>query len=90
MFSAVSNSQKYAMTLETFKKLVKDESKWNLKGRNVLINLSKEDKEDEEWWPRITKDKVKNQQITIDWGRWKEADDEEEETEKPGGDFDPS
>ena len=43
-----------------FEKIVKDESKWNLKGRNILLVVSKQDKEQEEWWPRITKEKVKN------------------------------
>ena len=38
----------------------------------------------------MTKDKAKNQLITIDWARWVDPDDEEED-EKPGmGDFDPS
>jgi hypothetical protein len=46
--------------MEMFEKIVKEESKWNTKGRNVVINVSKEDKEQEEWWPRITKEKVKN------------------------------
>jgi len=76
--SAMSNGQKYNLDMEMFKGIVKDESKWNLKGRNVLINISKKDKDDEEWWPRLTKDKVKNQLITIDWARWKDADDEDE------------
>jgi len=44
-----------------YEPIVKEESKWNLKGRNILCCISKKDKEQEEWWPRITKDKVKNQ-----------------------------
>jgi len=46
--------------MEVHKPIVKEESKWNLKGRNVLLMVSKKDKEEEEWWPRLTKDKVKN------------------------------
>ena len=79
--------------MELFEKVIKEESKWNTKGRNVILNISKADKEQEEWWPRITKEKVKNQQITIDWDRWVDPDDEPEE-DKAGaggmGDFDPS
>ena len=96
-FSCSANGQKYLLELETFEAIVKEESAWNVKGRNVLINLSKKDKtQEEEWWPRITKAKVKNQLITIDWSRWKEPDDEEEDAGKgaPGGggmgDFDPA
>ena len=59
-FAATSNGQKYGFTMEIFDKVVKEESKWNTKGRNVIINVSKKDKEQEEWWPRITKEKVKN------------------------------
>jgi len=59
-FSATSAGQKYGFDMEMFEKVVKEESKWNTKGRNVVINVSKKDKEQEEWWPRITKEKVKN------------------------------
>ena len=91
VFSAMSGDTKYSLNMELFKKIVKDESKWNLKGRNVLLMISKADKEEEEWWPRLTKDKTKNQLITIDWARWKDPDDDDAGEEKPGmGDFDPS
>jgi hypothetical protein len=53
-YSAVSNGQKYNLNMELFKPIVKNESRWNLKGRNVLINISKQDKDEEEWWPRLT------------------------------------
>ena len=91
VFSAMSGDTKYSLNMEMFKKIVKDESKWNLKGRNVLLMISKADKDEEEWWPRLTKDKTKNQLITIDWARWRDPDDEDPAEEKPGmGDFDPS
>ena len=60
-FSCTSNGQKFAMDMEVFEPIVKEESAWNTKGRNVIINLAKKDKtQTEEWWPRLTKDKVKN------------------------------
>ena len=60
-FSCISGGQKFAMDLEVFDAIIKSESAWNIKGRNVIINLSKKDKDQtEEWWPRLTKDKVKN------------------------------
>ena len=67
--------------------MVKEESKWNTKGRNILINLSKKEKSDEEWWPRLTQSKSKNPFITIDWARWKEADDEDEDEKAASGGF---
>ena len=58
---------------------MKEESRWNTKGRNIIINLSKKAKDEEEWWPRLTKSKNKSPFITIDWARWREPDDEEDE-----------
>jgi hypothetical protein len=91
IFSAQSAGQKYGFKLELFEKVVKDESKWNTKGRNVILNISKADKDQDEWWPRLTKDKTKYHQISIDFDKWVDADDEPAEEEKGGmGDFDPS
>ena len=95
-FSCTANGQKYGMELEVFEPIVKEESAWNLKGRNVIITLAKKDKtQTEEWWPRITKEKTKNQLITIDWARWKDPDEEDESAGAAGapggmGDFDPA
>ena len=90
----MANGAKYSFDMELFAPIVKEESKWNLKGRNVMINISKKDKDEEEWWNRLTKSKVKNQLITIDWARWKDVDDVEEPEAAGGGqgqgDFDPS
>ena len=81
--------------MEMFEPIIKSESKWNTKGRNVILNLSKKDKEKEtdEWWPRLQKEKVKNQLITIDWSKWidPDASDEDEKPAAAGmGDFDPN
>ncbi len=43
-FGCQSAGQKFAMEMEVFEAIIKDESKWNVKGRNVIINLSKKDK----------------------------------------------
>ena len=60
-FSCLVGQQKFAMDMAVFEAIVKEESAWNVKGRNVIINLAKKDKtQTEEWWPRLTKDKVKN------------------------------
>jgi hypothetical protein len=57
-------------------------SKWNIKGRNIILNIVKKDAE-AEYWPRLTKDKVKNLHIQADWGKW--VDEDEEDTAKPMG-----
>ena len=59
-----------------------------------MINLFKKDKEQEpdDWWPRITKEKVKNQFITIDWSKWidPDASDDDGKANQGLGDMDPS
>ena len=92
-YSFVAQEQKYNMDLELNQDVVKDESNWNVKGRNILIRVSKKDKEQEEWWPRITKDKVKNHFIKVDFDKWINPDDSGDDKKDPGagmGDFDPS
>jgi hypothetical protein len=71
------------LDLEVYAAILKDESKWNTKGRSTLVCLAKKDKNLEGWWPRLTKFKTKNQHITIDWSRWVDPDDEPEEDQKP-------
>ena len=61
--------------MELFNGVVKSESGWNLKGRNVSFRLTKKEDDQEEYWPRLTKDKTKNQKITIDWSKWVDEDD---------------
>ena len=77
-----------------FEPIVKSESKWNTKGRNIILNLSKVNKEQEpdDWWPRLSLEKTKNQQITIDWSKWIDPDDDEDDGKKNAGmgDFDPN
>ena len=90
LFSCTANGQKYAIDMELFEPVVKEESKWNTKGRNVIFSISKKDKEQEEWWPRITKLKSKNQMITIDWAKWVDPDDEGESAADPMAGMDPS
>ena len=76
-------TQKYAVDLELYEPIVKAESKWNTKGRNVIMSISKKDKEQEEWWPRLTKEKGKNPLITIDWAKWVDPDEDDAPADDP-------
>ena len=60
--------------MDMFAELDKDESKWNTKGRSIQLSLIKKDQE-AEYWPRLTKEKVKNSRITTDWDKWVEEDE---------------
>ena len=59
---AESHGHAYGFDLTLFAEVNMDESKWNTKGRNIILNIVKADK-DAEYWPRLTKDKVKNAHI---------------------------
>lgn len=87
---AESHGNHYAFDIELFDEVDKESSKWNTRGRNIIFNITKKNK-DKEQWPRLTKDKAKNPHIQIDWGKWVDEDEEEEEGSKGlGGDWDPS
>ena len=88
-FGADSNQIHYEFDMELFAAVDKEESRWNTKGRNVIFNLVKKEK-DEEYWPRLSKDKTKNSRITIDWAKWVDEDEEDEQPEGGMGDMDPS
>jgi hypothetical protein len=67
----------YGFDIVLFEAVNMEASKWNTKGRNIILNIVKADA-DADHWPRLTKDKVKNAHIQIDWGKWVDEDDEEE------------
>ena len=88
-FEGESDKDKYAFSLDLFAVVDKEDSKWSKTGYHLLFVLEKKDK-DAAFWPRLTKEKVKNQYIQIDWSKWVDEDEEEEEPDKGLGGFDPS
>ena len=90
LFRAKSHETEFGFTMEFFAEIVKEDSAWNTKGRNVIINLAKKDT-DAEYWTRLTKAKVKNARIQVDWSKWVDEDEEGGEADKGmGEDWDPS
>ena len=75
--------------MEFYAEINKEDSVWNVKGRNILLSLAKKDT-DASSWPRLTKEAGKNSKITTDWDKWVDSDDEGEEGEKGMDGFDPS
>lgn len=81
-FEATVKDKTYAFNIPDFQYEIDIEaSKWNTKGRNIIIMLTKVDKEGDSW-TRITKDKIKNPKIETDWSKWVDSDEEEEEGDK--------
>ena len=78
MHRAESHGHPYGFDLTLFEAVDLEASKWNTKGRNIIMNIVKANP-DSDHWPRLTKDKIKNTHIQIDWGKWVDEDEEAEE-----------
>ena len=85
--SGLSHDVKYAFDMEFFAEIVKADSAWNTKGRHVILTLSKKEQE-EEYWPRLMKDKTKNHRLQIDWSKWVDEDEVEDAADPAGFDAD--
>mmetsp|Transcript_28429 Transcript_28429/g.36908 ORF Transcript_28429/g.36908 Transcript_28429/m.36908 type:complete len:198 (-) Transcript_28429:419-1012(-) len=77
-FSGVSDGKKYACNLEFFEEVETEGSVWNVLPRNVQMHILKKDKEAEEWWVRLLKDKhLEKNSVSIDWEKYIDEDDDE-------------
>ena len=76
-FSATSHGTAYEFTMQFFDAIVKEKSKWNINGRYPIFMLAKANQQ-ADYWPRLIKNKVKNNRITVDWSKWVEEDEEAE------------
>jgi len=59
VYRAESHNNVYGFDIQLFEEVDFEASKWNTKGRNIILNIVKKNL-DQEYWPRLTKDKVKN------------------------------
>eukprot|EP00193_Tetraselmis_chui_P005179 CAMPEP_0177767682 /NCGR_PEP_ID=MMETSP0491_2-20121128/9269_1 /TAXON_ID=63592 /ORGANISM="Tetraselmis chuii, Strain PLY429" /LENGTH=198 /DNA_ID=CAMNT_0019284341 /DNA_START=134 /DNA_END=730 /DNA_ORIENTATION=- len=80
-----SEGKVYALSLPMFKEIKPDDCKIRAGPRKIELVVFKA--EDNDWWPRLTKEKTKDQHIKADWDKWADEDDDEGEG---GGDFDMS
>jgi len=77
LVSANSEGNHYELNLELFGEIITEKSKWKVTGRMIELNIER--KEQGEFWPRLTKSKEKNSNISVDWSRWVDEDEEEED-----------
>ncbi len=56
---AESHNHQYGFDLQLYDAVNVEDSRWNTKGRNIILNIVKQNKEAEHW-PRLTKEKIKN------------------------------
>ncbi|KAK7029683.1 p23 chaperone protein wos2 [Paramarasmius palmivorus] len=68
----------YAFDLEFFSEVIPEESSKRLTSRSLNLVLRKKEL-NEEYWPRLTKAKVKNTFIKTDFSKWVDEDEQEGE-----------
>ncbi|KAF7319932.1 CS domain-containing protein [Mycena kentingensis (nom. inval.)] len=95
-FAATSGNEKtgstkdYAFELEFFKEIVPEKSGKKITTRSIALILRKKDM-DAEYWPRLTKEKVKSAYIKTDFAKWVDEDEQDGEVkDKEDDDFDMS
>ncbi len=82
-FTGKSNGMTYSAKFDFFKEINVEDSIWKVLPNSVQMKLEKKEK-DEEFWARLTTDKVKEKSfVTIDWDRYVDEDEQD-------GDFDDS
>lgn len=80
---AAPEGKRYEYTLHFYAPISPEESQHVVRPRQIELKLRKkfrksleEAEEDEVEWPRLTAEKTKHPNITIDWSKWKDEDDE--------------
>jgi len=78
VFKGKSSGQDYTCDLSFFKDLDSSASTYKVGPRSIQMYLVKKEKE-EEFWPRLLEDKVKEKgQVKIDWDKYVDEDEEDE------------
>ncbi|TRM65645.1 HSP20-like chaperone [Schizophyllum amplum] len=68
----------YAFDLDFFAEIDPEASSHKLTTRSLVLNLRKKEKQ-AEYWPRLTKEKVRSQFIKTDFSKWVDEDEQEGE-----------
>ncbi|KAF0301360.1 Very-long-chain (3R)-3-hydroxyacyl-CoA dehydratase [Amphibalanus amphitrite] len=71
-----SGNQLYSFTLDLFQQVIPEETQYQVSDRNVQVTLTKED---EEWWPHLTRQKTKLPWLRVDFDRWRSESEDEAE-----------
>lgn len=78
-FEAVSSGKQYKNELTFFKTIDPEACRFQVKGRTVDCFIVKAGM-DVEFWPRLTENKIKIHWLSVDFNRWKDEDDSEDDT----------
>ena len=70
-FDGKSGDKDYKVSIEFLKPVDAEGSTYKVLPRSVQMHILKKDKEEEEFWPRLLKDKaLEKNQVKIDWDRY--------------------
>lgn len=72
----VSNAH-YKLDLNLFGEVTVETTKWKVTDFCVQFSIAKKNETDP-FWPRLTKEKVKLNFVTVDWARWIDEDEADE------------
>ncbi|EPY51912.1 hypothetical protein SPOG_00334 [Schizosaccharomyces cryophilus OY26] len=76
----------YAVQIDFFKEIDTENSKYSLTGRNIFFVLYKKELQ-EEFWPRLTKEKLRLHWLRTDFERWVDEDEQEAQPEAAANPF---
>lgn len=78
-FEGTSGDKNYKVNIEFIKPVDADGSTYKVLPRSIQMHILKKDKEEDEFWPRLLKDKaLEKNQVKIDWDRYVDEDEEDE------------
>ncbi|GMH98122.1 hypothetical protein TrVE_jg1174 [Triparma verrucosa] len=78
VFTGKSNNNEYACDFEFFKGCKAETSTYKVLPRSIQMHIMKAE-EEEEFWPRLLKDKAaEKNQVKVDWDKYVDEDEEEE------------
>ncbi|KAJ6569631.1 HSP20-like chaperone [Mycena capillaripes] len=81
------HEKKYAFSLDLFSEIVPEKSSKRLTTRSLYLVLRKKEQQ-AEFWPRLTKEKVKNAYIKTDFSKWVDEDEQDGPEAKDDEDVD--
>ncbi|KAH9982104.1 HSP20-like chaperone [Lactifluus volemus] len=66
----------YEFNIDLYKEVIPEECGKRLTSRSLVLTLRKKDLESE-YWPRLTKEKIRNTYIKTDFSKWVDEDEQE-------------
>ena len=74
---STTTEEEYDLHIDFFKEIDASSVRQTITGSHIFVVLEKKDLE-EEYWPRLTKDKIKYRNIRTDFDRWVDEDEQDE------------